>query len=193
MYYISRILLDNNDINSINSNLDKSRVMVDLHDTVTQKTKLVHYSELTGNEFGVVGDSLYKVTDDLWKFLDYVDKPELINGDLFSCINAGTDVRKIRQGEYLAGGRHIVVFGDDWMDFIPVDENCIFWIHTNANIISNGNRISVNLLDLYLRMIELYTITDKTEAFFSNRFMTYRLFLNKDIIRFITKLKALRE
>lgn len=182
MYYISKLLLSDIKVDNIQikikKDLYKYSITIELYDTETKETKLVEYKDLKGNEFGVVNRSLYQVTSDLWKFLDYVDKPKFVSG-----------IKETKQGEYMVGDKHIIILNNS-VPYSPVDENCVFWIHHSTKITTVAyEQCVITLLDIYLYLMKTFnTVTVDTEVYFYN----YRLFLNKEIIRFITKLMTLR-
>lgn len=176
MYYISKLLLYGTEVNNLQikdyaNDYDLSTMEIYLTDTKTGVTNRVAYRDLKEDEFGVVDGNLYEINDDLWRFLDYVDKPEVVK-------------RNINAIEIL-----------NFLDYKPVDENCIFWrrLRNEARLSVDVEPSVLNLLDLYMYVFRNYNnITDTTEIHLAQYSHRHRLFLNKDVIRFITKLIALR-
>lgn len=208
MYYISNIYAKDQQVNYLKvydtSFLDIYRVSFDLYNTKTKMEEIgLKYEDLSGKEFGIVQNNIFRTSKVLWDFFSYVDAPKEIacigeirrRADIFNMI--GVEYRKeySNSNNLFIDGRHILIVSTHAI-IRPVDNNAVFWLYpsTDCNTI-DINTPSMNIFHVYRWLVLNFNITDKTEVYLlhsRDRSACHRFYFNKDVIRFITKAVALR-
>lgn len=133
------------------------------------------------------------------EFFRYVDAPKEIacvgeikqRSDIFNIL----EIKYNDSSDFFVGNRHILIVSTR-VDIRPVDDDAIFWLYPSISCNSFDTLTqSINLFQIYMWLASNFDITDKTEIYFlhsSDKSVCHRLYWNKDIKRFVTKVITLK-
>lgn len=158
--------------------------------TLRKMLSLDELKEIKDIVFGVfeygTGTVCMSVSSDVWKFLDLIDEP----------VNTKKSVNDLLEGNYNLIERpdfRIIDYGSKvkyvFSKFFVPDKNGIFWVDRKTNVF-------VTILDLYRLLFDKIESDDlnKDLELYIQRYTNslIKLDVNREVIRFIVKLKVLR-
>lgn len=205
----------------LESEFNKYNILVSLYDTDNKRVISNASFDEIRKAFGVVRSKDYiyfcRVSDGLWRLLDYIDPPkQVFDNDVFRkdsdfLKDIGAEEKNTVVGnytlnikEYKTGNRQIIVIILGKI-LSALDANNIFWIDTlgyrysppdSYKTIWLRNDDCFTLFDVYAQLANSnVNFNENSEVYFfggSFRSEGYKLSINADLVRFLTKIRCLR-